>query len=677
MRTFTEILRNILRYLHKSQFIVPVILSALVGLVTGLAAVVFVWLIDQVHELFFGKGAALLSFMGGFNVMILPALGGILVALVFRFWCKEAQGDGVPEVMAAVVLKQGRMSYRVAAAKLVASALAIGSGASVGREGPIIQIGSALGSYLGRWLRLGPSRVKNLIACGAAGGIAATFHAPIAGVMFAVEVILRDFAAPVLGGVVIASVAASIISTIFLGSSHTVVLPDYLMVHPLEILFYALLGLITALLARFFMVSVVFTEKRFEQWKVPVWAKLGLGGLLVGGIGVYFPEVLSSGYSVIEDVLHGRILGGILLLLVFAKIFATSVSLGSGTSGGAFAPALFIGAVAGGAFGTLVHTLAPHITGEPGAYALVGMAACFAGIAHAPITSLLIVFEMTDGYQMILPLMVASVIATTVSQLLSRESVYTARLHSRGIELDALRSFNLTDTILVEEAMSTDVPTVPRSMKVHDLLRLFDEKGREAFSVEDDDGNLNGIVTLREAQFAAIEGDPGLILAEDILHKNTVVCYSDETLNDALKYMGRSDINQLPVVERTSPKHIVGMLTRADIVRAYSRTATQHDQLLGRVERLKAHGPEMRYLEFTVPRRSAVADVLVKDLGLPGGCTLASVNHDGRIVVPRGDTPLQPGDEVVSITTPQGEADLRAWAKERGIELTDAQETDN
>lgn len=638
------IVQQFLRFIHKSRFIIPVLVATVVGVITGLAAVIFIWLIHQFQYFFSVGGEKIFSWLGSGWPVLVPVAGALLVALIIRFWSEEAKGDGIPEVLSSLVLKKGRISYRTAAAKLLASSIAIGSGASVGREGPIVQIGSSLGSYIARWLKFSESRVRALIAGGAAGGIAASFNTPIAGVMFAMEVVLRDFAAPILGGVVISAVAASIVCHTLLGQETAFFIPDYIMIHPVEILFYALLGLLTAFLAQALMRAIDASEGLFEKIAMPLWVKLALGGLLVGLLGLVCPQILGSGHEMVGDILLGKTALKLLFIMMLGKILATSISMGSGTSGGAFTPALFIGAAGGGLFGGLVHLLFPSVTGAPGGYALVGMAACFAGIAHAPITAIMIVFEMTDGYHMILPLMIASVISASVSQILRRDSVYTHKLHQKGIEVDALRPFNLTDSILVEEVMSRDVPNIPRGMKVHEVLQLFAKAGREAFAVEDEEGDLSGIVTLREAQEAAIAGDTGLILVEDIAHIKPVVCYSDETLNEALKFMGDSDINQLPVVERAFPKHIVGMLTRADIVRGYSRVASHHDKLLNRIERHKTQDPKIKYLEFFIKKDTAIKNQAVKDLGLPEGCTLISITRNGRTIVPRGDTVFEVKD---------------------------------
>ncbi|HIC88521.1 MAG TPA: chloride channel protein, partial [Anaerolineae bacterium] len=397
--------------------------AAIIGVLTGLVAVFFIWLIDRFHALFFGPVLSLFSpGLGPYAIVLIPALGGLIAGPLISFFAKEAKGHGVPEVMEAIALRGGRMRPIVAGVKAIASSVCIGSGGSAGREGPIVQIGAVLGSVMGQLWRLSDNYIRNLVACGAAAGISAVFNAPIAGVIFALEVILGEFTNRYFGSVVISAVAASIISRRFLGENPAFLVPKYTLVSAPEILFYAFLGILAAVTAKSFVIVLYWFEDVFDDWEFPDWLKPAVGGLLLGALALWMPDVLGAGFPPIEKALDGQLLIPLLLSLLVAKLFGTSLTLGSGNSGGVFAPALFMGAMLGGAFGTLIHGWQPAITAPPGAYALVGMASVFAGAAHAPITAVLIVFEMSGDYRLILPLMTATVISTLLSEQLKRDS---------------------------------------------------------------------------------------------------------------------------------------------------------------------------------------------------------------------------------------------------------------
>ncbi|MFN2166373.1 MAG: chloride channel protein, partial [Anaerolineae bacterium] len=411
--------------------------ALVVGLGTGVGAVAFIWLLRFLQGLFTDLGDWLQATVGVVGLVAVPVLGALIAGPLITFFAKEAKGHGVPEVMQAIALRGGRIRPVVVVVKALASAACIGSGGSAGREGPIVQIGSALGSTLGQWFHLSDDRIRNLVACGAASGISAVFNAPIAGVIFALEVILGEFTTRYFGTVVVAAVASGIVSRALLGDQPAFHVPVYTLVSPLEIVLYALLGVLAAGGAILFVRVLYWFEDRFDDWRFPDYLKPAIGGLLTGIVGLWFPQVLGAGLEFIgESISGGEVAVGLLLALAAMKILATSFTLGSGNSGGVFAPALFIGAMLGGAFGQGAHSLLPGLTAEPGAYALVGMAALFAAAAHAPITAILIVFEMSGDYRLILPLMFATVISTLLSEYLHPDSIYTLKLTRRGIRLE-------------------------------------------------------------------------------------------------------------------------------------------------------------------------------------------------------------------------------------------------
>lgn len=423
-----------------------VVLAIAIGAGAGLGAVAFRWLITTFTHVFSGhadysvaggQAHPWLPALGPWFLLLAPALAGLLYGpLVYRF-APEARGHGVPEVMYAVAERGGRIPVQVSVVKALASAMCIGSGGSVGREGPIVQIGSALGSAFGRLAKLPESRLRVLVACGAAGGIAATFNAPLAGPMFAMELILRDFAVESFGAVVLASVTASVVGRAVFGNTAFLALPPFALHSPVEYLLFAALGVVVGASGVLFTRVLYWIEDACDwAWRGPEWLRPAVGGLLLGGLLLLLPEMYGVGYPVLENAVEGRYLLGFLLVLLIGKIVATSLTIGIGGSGGVFAPSLFIGAMGGTAFGILVHAWLPQLTASPGVYGLIGMGAAFAGAARAPITAIIVLFELTGQYTVILPLMGAIVIAAQTSRALSRDTIYTLKLRRRGIDLD-------------------------------------------------------------------------------------------------------------------------------------------------------------------------------------------------------------------------------------------------
>ena len=350
----------------------------------------------------------------------IPAVGGMIVGPLIYFFAREARGHGVPEVMKAVAVRGGVIRARLVGVKALASALTIGTGGSVGREGPIIQIGSAFGSNLGQWLKLNAASVRTLVGCGAAAGISATFNAPIAGAIFAAEIIVGDFAVTQFTPIVISSVVASVATRYAIGNHPAFIVPDFEIVSPFELVPYMVAGIVAGLVAVAFIRTLSFAEDAFAKVPVPEWSKAAIGGAMVGTMAIWLPNVYGVGYTTIGGALAGTMTAGMMGVLVVAKILATSVTIGSGGSGGVFAPSLFLGAMAGGVVGTLVEQYFPGATGSSGAYALVTMGAVVAAATHAPVSAIIIIFELTQTIDIIPALMTACVISTPTGETLRK-----------------------------------------------------------------------------------------------------------------------------------------------------------------------------------------------------------------------------------------------------------------
>ena len=409
-----------------------IVLAIIIGVVTGFFSVGFILLLHGVSDFASGPVASWLGVFGSANLVLLPAIGGLLVGPIIYRFAREAKGHGVPEVMTALATRGGRIRKRVVSVKVVASALTIGFGGTAGREGPMVQIGSAIGSTIGQTAKLKTDKVRTLVACGAAGGIAATFNAPIAAAIFAMEVLMGRIHTDFLL-ILLTSLTSCMVARHYLGNFPAFIAPAYDLVSPAELPFYFLMGLAVGLAAVVYTKTLYKAEDVFGGWKFPEWLKPAIGGLAVGLILRYFPEVYGSGLPAVESALWVRFPWELLVGLFLAEFAANVLTLASGGSGGVFAPGLYMGAMLGGAFGTLVHALFPEWTAGSGAYAMVGMAAFFAASAKAPMTAILILFEMTNDYRIMLPLMAAVVAAVYLSHRLMPHSIYTLKLFNRGI----------------------------------------------------------------------------------------------------------------------------------------------------------------------------------------------------------------------------------------------------
>ncbi|MGQ9626262.1 MAG: chloride channel protein [Anaerolineae bacterium] len=649
-----------------SESAVLITMALLVGLGGGLGSVVFRSLIKTFNFWSFEVLPKWLAFLGPYYVIIVPAIGGLFVGPMVYYLAREAKGHGVPEVMEAVALRGGRIRPIVVVVKSLASSICIGTGGSVGREGPIVQIGSALGSTLGQIFKLSDERIRNLVACGAAAGISATFNAPIAGVIFALEVILGEFSIGYFSTVVIASVMASIIGRIYFGNAPAFLIPPYAPAAPSELPLYILLGIIAGVVGVAFIRMLYWLEDLFAAWRFPEPFKPVLGGLVIGTMGLYFPQLFGVGYEVIGSALHNFLAPETMLFLCVLKIVATSVTIGSGGSGGVFAPSLFIGSMLGGTFGWAVYRWMPLKTALPGAYSLVGMAAVFSAAARAPITSILILFEMTQDYNIILPLMFATVVSTLVAGRLEPENIYTLKLKRRGVDVRARKDLNLMRAIMVEEAMTpiSQFPTVNTELPLRELARIFQETFHHGLPVVDEKGELCGVVTLADLERAMETGLVGERV-QDIYTKNVRTAFPDESLEDALRHFGALDVGRIPVVERANPKKLLGMLRRGDIIRAYSHALLESHARRSQWEKLQLeYAAGTRLAEVELSDSDAAVGKKLRELVLPHDSLIISIRRGGRVVVPRGDTLLLAGDLVVALTTENSQEKLRKCLSE-------------
>lgn len=412
-----------------------VVLALLVGLLAGCAGVALRWLVTSALISPLAPGSATALAVVGYLEYLFPAVGGLIVGLMVVYLAQEARGAGVGDVVAAIRYGHSRMRPRVAVVKVLATSLAIGSGGSAGIEGPIIQIGSAIGSWGGQRLRVDEDDLRLTVAAGAAAGIAATFNTPLAGVFFALEVILLDFSGRSFGLVALASVAATVVSRLILGDAPIFPVSTQLLFHPLELLLYAVLGVLAAIVGTAFILVLDRLEAAFTAWVVPDAVKPMVGGLAVGAIGLAFPQVFGLGYDTVGPALRGQLPAMLMAALVVAKLLATCFTVGSGSSGGVIGPSLYLGAMLGGAVGGLYQFAFPQLSGGGSSYALAGMAALFTTTAGAPITAIFTIFELTGDYQSTLPLMLTCAVSAYLGRRLSPHTIYSKGLIRRGIDV--------------------------------------------------------------------------------------------------------------------------------------------------------------------------------------------------------------------------------------------------
>jgi len=647
------------------------------GLGGGLGAVALRELIRLAQELFFGPGEELLPILATLSLkwrVLAPAIGGLIVGPLVYFVAREAKGHGVPEVMEAMMLRGGAIRPRVVVVKAIASAISIGSGGSVGREGPIVQIGAALGSTLGQMLGVSTQQLRTLVGCGAAAGIAAAFNAPIAGALFAVEILLGDFGVPQFSPIVLASVVATVVSRHFLGDFPAFQVPAYQLVSPFELIPYMVLGLISGLVAVAFVIVLYESENLFEKFPIPEPLKAPVGGLMIGALALALPQVFGVGYETINAALAGQLSVSLLIALLVGKILATSITLASGGSGGVFAPSLFLGAMTGGALGTLVHQLFPFATATSGAYALVAMGAVVGAATHAPITAIIIIFELTADYHIIPPLMAACVVSSLLAMWLRRDSIYTLKLRLRGLDPFKQDDPNPLKSLYIRDVLDPKPEVVAPSMPFERVLDLVVMSPHTEFFVCGDNGMLLGGVSFSEVRRVIFEQQAlaGLVVAADLVDRSIPVVHSDDSLDVVMRLFNHRDDDELPVVDDADGGRLVGSVHRRDVIDARNEAVLRRDlvgsmsstvSLLGRVSEVDVGDG---YVVEEIPSPRAFNGHSLRELDIPSRYGVqvifirSRVDGTARLRTPTADDCPQEGDTL--IVTGPGEAARRLHA---------------
>jgi CIC family chloride channel protein len=538
------------------------VLALVIGALTGLTVVAFIIVTERLGMRLYPPGGA------PWRRLLFPVVGSVFIGYLLYRYFPNARGSGVPQTKAALYARDGRILLRTVLGKFFCTSATLASGIPLGREGPSVQVGAGIGSVLGRFLGLRPEKVKALIPVGAAAAIAAAFNTPLAAVLFALEEIVGDLHAPVLGSVVLASATSWMVLRLLLGNHPLFKVPTYELVSPFEFLIYALLGIAGGL------VSVVFTKlllgMRARFLRLPKntqWVQPLAGGLLVGLLGLVVPQVLGVGYSYVGDALNGGMALKLMLVLVVLKMLAVTTSYASGNAGGIFGPALFIGAMLGGSLGTVAHRLLPAYTANPGAYALVGMGAVFAGIVRAPMTSVLMIFEMTQDYAVIVPLMIANLVSLFISSQLQKNPIYEELAIQDGIHLPTAEARNRLAQRQVVRVMRAPTNSLPADLTVSEALEKIRATDSKTWLVLDERGVV-GIVTLAKLEKESAEA-AGKKLSDLVDPLSFPHVHSDHGLDLALERMGTNQIELLPVVSRADVHNLLGVVTLPDVLASY------------------------------------------------------------------------------------------------------------
>lgn len=544
--------------LNLNQDLPFLFVAVIVGLLTGYVAVVFHDAIMTLSFMCFSglHSSVKATFIDKYWTFILPsipAFGGLLVGLYNAFVVKARPSHGLASVIKAVAQNDGIIERKLWLHKSIVSVLSIGTGGGGGREAPIVQVGAAIGSTIAQMLHFSPNKTRTLLGCGAAAGLAAVFNAPIGGVMFAIEVLLGDFSVKTFSPIVIAAVIGTVLSRSYLGNSPTFNVPGYSLVSNTELLFYFLLGVLAGLSAVMFIKIYYAIEEWFQRiekrWKIPVWAMPAIGGLLSGFICMFLPQLYGFSYEAINNALRGNEGWYQMIGIYFLKPVVAALTVGSGGSGGMFAPAMKMGAMLGGMFGNIVHTLFPTITATSGAYALVGMGALTAGIIRAPLTVILILFEVTGNYEIVLPIMFAAVTSSLIARLAYRHSMESYVLEKEGVRVGYGIALSVAEHISIADVMKTDYVTFILSESANNIIDVFFNTPESSFLVTEKEGKFSGIISLEEMRLLLKEDSLVGLIAEDIVRRNVPVLYETTKLDQALKLFEITDFNMLPVLD--------------------------------------------------------------------------------------------------------------------------------
>ncbi len=563
------------------------LLLPLVGLAVGFTSVVTAHIISFLQNQFWGNGQNLLSAATNNPWplhIIIPLVGGLLVGLIGWFFRVQTRGGGITTIMQAVSLKGGTISLRQTVPRDWAAIVTISTGGSLGREGAMALLASAIGSYTGRHFKLSTQQIRVLVCASAAAALAAVYNAPIGGSLFALEILMGNFALEVLGPVVVVSVISTLVFRSCMGNLPRFEVPHYELISAWELLPYLILGLLSGLISLLFVRALFGSQDVFEKLPLPLWLKPALGMLLVGVIGVWFPHVYGNGFETVNLTLQGgkELTFVLLLTLIPMKMLASSLTFGSGGAGGLFTPSLMLGSLLGGAFGFEVHRLFPQATAEQGAYALVGMGGVLAGITHAPLTAIMMIFEQTNNYQIVLPLMFVCIVSHFTTRLFKGRSLDEESLRRRGVVLPTGLEAGVMQSLRVEDIMHDDVPAVSQSVPFPMVVEQFLKEPYNNLYVVNSEGKFLGAIRLHSLKEMLHQGESlSSVIADDLVDDSFQFVTPRQNLADVMDIFWRENAERLPVIDSPADRKLIGWISKRDLLGVYSQEIMHKRQLLG------------------------------------------------------------------------------------------------
>ncbi|NNL97903.1 MAG: CBS domain-containing protein [Acidimicrobiia bacterium] len=642
---------------RQHRTVVFTVLSLVVGLLAGLAGAALIGGVALVED-----AVAWLDDLLGWGrfIPLLTVPVGLVVVWALGQRYREVRGSGVPVTIAGVTIRSGYIPTRSSYLKILATALTIGSGGSAGREGPTVMVGAAIGSSISRYSGLGEDRVRSLVAAGAGAGIGATFNAPIAGMLFALEVILGTFAIRHLNAVVIASVTAAVTTRAIVGEGRILSAIPHSLGDPTELILYAALGLLAAGVGFLFLKLFDFVHGPIPWFVDRPWLRPVVLGAVVAAIVTIEPRILGSGQSFTQEIVGSDVVDvawWTLLVLVGLKILATAGTLGAHGSGGHFMPALFLGSAFGAAFVGIIGPAWGFSELNAGAFGVVGMAAMFAAVARAPLTAILIVFELTGDYGLVLPLMLATSLATIIADRLHRESVYTIPLVRDGIRLLRSSDVDLLDTVEVRDVMAVWNEVLYPEMTTREAVAQLDVHRHHGLPVSDHEDRLVGILTLSD--IGRTGGASDELTVGEVMTVRPITVTPETPVSLALERMASLGVGRLPVVAEEDPHRLVGMFRRETAVKAYHFALQEVTETVLRQKRQQLWArPGADFFEFHIPAASVADGVLLREVGWPSGCTLVSIRRGRSVLIPEGNTELQAEDVVTAFGAPSARSQI-------------------
>jgi CIC family chloride channel protein len=622
-------------------------LAMVTGIIGGLGAVLFRWMIKVVHTLLITDTLS----AGHLSLVVLgPAIGLVLVSLITHYIAPEVKGHGVPQILEAMALHGGEIRPRVGVFGIIAAAVTIGSGGSAGREGPIALIGAAFGSAMAQFLKLTEKYTTLLLAAGSAAGIAATFKAPIAGGFFGLEIILGSYQIGAVVPVFLAAVTGTTVSDAIMGSQAVLQTPPYHVINHFAVLFMIVLGLLISVVAVLYTKGLTFSEDFFNHLTIPFWMKAALGGLAIGIIGLLVPQVLGVGYPTMHLALTNKIVWTMLIVLFVAKYVATLLTLGAGGSGGVFAPSLFLGGMVGGAFGNLLYAISPQLAPHPSIYAIAGMAALFAASAQAPFVAITILLEITGDYHLTAEVMACAVISFLTYTFFTRDSMYTVKLRRRGIKIYRGDDIRPMAVLSVQTAMEPlgDSSLHPSAL-VAEAWQKMTRLNRSFLPVVSRASGLEGIVTMRDI-VTAMQRQERNTTVQNIIQPLPKPIANNESLDRAIRYLSMYNLAVMPVQDTVSHR-IVGVITQSGILKAYNASVVHAVDTSHQVETLGQENDGL-FVEMELPASSPAVGQAIQDLALSKNALIVSVTRKQGAMIPHGMFVLESGDHLLVYVVP-------------------------